>query len=190
MAIRIFIDQGHNPRDFNTGAEGNGFLEQDITYKVGRLLFDLFEENPEFEARLSRPTEDTLLGTNNTTALIARVERANAFGADLFLSLHANASLNPQVSGSECLVYSAESTVAIAVSSEILARLNEITGLPNRGIFYRPGLYVLRKTRMPAVLVELGFITNRTDAELMAYSPSLFAEAIYQGVLTYYGFLP
>ena len=190
MAIRIFIDQGHNPRDFNTGAEGNGFFEQDITYTVGRLLFALFEDNPDFEARLSRPSEDTVLGTNNTTALIARVERANAFGADLFLSIHANASSNSSVSGSECLVYSPESTVAVEVAREILVQLNEITGLPNRGIFYRPGLYVLRKTAMPAVLCELGFITNRTDAELMAYSPSLFAMAIYRGVLTYYGFLP
>lgn len=190
MAIRIFIDQGHNPRDFNTGAEGNGFFEQDITYDIGRLLFALFEDNPQFEVRLSRPTSDTILGTNNTTALIARVERANAFEADLFLSLHANASINPDVSGSECLVYSPESTVAIAVSSEILTQLNEITGLANRGIFYRPGLYVLRKTAMPAVLVELGFISNRGDAELMAYSPSLFAMAIYRGVLNYYGFLP
>ena len=189
MAIRIFIDQGHNPRDFNTGAVGNGFFEQDITYNVGRLLYALFEENANFEVRLSRPSEDTLLGTNNSTSLIARVEQANTFGADLFLSLHANASINPSVSGSECLVYSTESTVAIALSREILTQLNEITGLPNRGIFYRPGLYVLRKTSMPAVLIEMGFITNRQDAELMAYSPSLFAMAIYRGTLSYYGLL-
>ena len=41
---------------------------------------------------------------------------------------------------------------------------------------------------MPAVLVEMGFITNRYDAELMAYSPGLFAEGIYRGILEYYGF--
>ena len=189
MAIRIFIDQGHNPRDFNTGAEGNGFFEQDITYKVGRLLYEMLAENGNFEVRLSRPSEDTVLGTNNTTALIARVQAANAFLADLFLSVHTNASLNPDVSGSECLVYSPQSTVAVQVSREILIQMNEITGLPNRGIFYRPGLYVLRKTAMPAVLCELGFISNPKDAELMAYSPSLFATAIYRGVLRYYGLL-
>ncbi len=189
MAIRIFIDQGHNPRDFNTGAVGNGFFEQDITYEIGRRLFLLFDNNEEFEPRLSRPTPDTVLGTNNTTALVTRVQAANAFRADLFLSLHANASVNSSVSGSECLVYSPESTVAVAVSGEILSQLAEITGLPNRGIFYRPGLYVLRRTAMPAVLVEMGFITNQTDAELMAYSPNLFATAIYRGVLSYYGLL-
>ena len=61
-----------------------------------------------------------------------------------------------------------------------------ITGLKNRGIIERPGLYVLRFTDMPAVLVEMGFITNRYDAELMAYSPELFAEGIYRGILEYY----
>lgn len=186
MAIRIYIDQGHNPRDFNTGAEGNGFFEQDITYEIGRRLALLFAENDDFEVRLSRPSEDTVLGTSNASSLETRVRQANAWAADLFLSLHANASINPSVSGSECLVYSPESTVPIAISEEILRSLATITGLPNRGIFYRPGLYVLRRTAMPAVLVEMGFITNSRDAELMAYSPNLFATAIYRGVVNYY----
>lgn len=186
MAIRIYIDQGHNPRDFNTGAEGNGFYEQDITYEIGRRLLLLFQTNASFEARLSRPSENTILGTSNASSLEARVRQANAWRADLFLSLHANASIDPSVSGSECLVYSPESAVPIAISEEILRSLATITGLANRGIFYRPGLYVLRRTAMPAVLVEMGFISNATDAELMAYSPNLFATAIYQGVVNYY----
>ncbi|MBO5945151.1 MAG: N-acetylmuramoyl-L-alanine amidase, partial [Clostridia bacterium] len=41
-------------------------------------------------------------------------------------------------------------------------------------------------TQMPAVLVEMGFISNRYDAELMVYSPELFAEGIYRGILEYY----
>ena len=65
--------------------------------------------------------------------------------------------------------------------------MTEITGLRNRGIIERPGLYVLRRTQMPAVLVELGFITNPYDAELMATSPNLFALGIYRGILDYYG---
>ena len=64
-----------------------------------------------------------------------------------------------------------------------------MTGLRNRGVIERPGLYVLRRTNMPAVLVEMGFITNPTDAELMAYSPDLFARGIYRGILKYYGLL-
>ena len=51
----------------------------------------------------------------------------------------------------------------------------------------RPGLYVLRRTAMPAVLVELGFITNPSDATLMNTQPGLFADGIYAGVLEYLG---
>lgn len=185
--IKIYVDQGHNPREFNTGAEGNGFYEQDITYEVGRILYDLLRANPNFEPRLSRPTPDTLLGTSNSTSLTVRANEANSWGADLFLSIHTNAAENPMASGTEALIYSRASRTALGVAEDILKNLNEVTGLRNRGVIERPGLYVLKETSMPAVLVELGFITNRYDAELMAYSPELFAEGIYRGLVDYYG---
>lgn len=186
--IKIYLDQGHNPREYNTGAEGNGFYEQDITYKVGILLYDLLMRNGNFDVKLSRPTPDTMLGRNNSTSLSERVREANGFGADVFISLHTNAAVNPNASGSEALVYSERSRTAYELGEDILKNLNLVTGLRNRGVIERPGLYVLRFTRMPAVLVEMGFITNRYDAELMAYSPGLFAEGIYRGITEYYGF--
>ena len=189
MAIRIYIDQGHNPAGFNTGAEGNGYFEQDITYRVGLLLFDLFAEDKNFQPMLSRPTESTVLGTSNNDSVRVRVDRANAFGADLFISIHTNAAEYPSATGTEALVYSRESTVAREVAQKILEQIHLKTGLRNRGVVYRPGLYVLRKTKMPAVLVELGFITNPVDARLMVEDPELFAEGIYQGILSYYGLL-
>lgn len=189
MSIKIYIDQGHNPYGFNTGAEGNGFFEQDITYRIGVLLYELLRANPEFDVRLSRPTEDTVLGVNNSTSLVERVREANSWGADIFLSLHTNAAANNRASGSEALIYSRESTVALNLGENILTQLNLVTGLRNRGIVERPGLYVLKRTNMPAVLVEMGFISNAYDAELMAYSPNLFADGIYRGILAYYGML-
>ena len=187
MATKIYVDQGHNPRDFNTGAEGNGFFEQDITYNVGILLAELLSANPNFEVRLSRPTADTLLGTSNATSLSARVRDANRWGADAFVSLHTNAATNPAASGSEALIYSLESSVARELSEDILGELTAITGLRNRGIVERPGLYVLKETNMPATIIEMGFISNPDDAELMAYSPELFARGIYRGIVDYYG---
>ena len=189
MAIKIYVDQGHNPRDYNTGAEGNGYLEQDITYRIGILLSRQFEGNPNFEVRLSRPLPETVLGFSNSSSLTARVNDANSWRADLFLSLHTNASVNPTANGSECLIYSNSSTVAREVSEDILEEMTLITGLRNRGIVERPGLYVLRKTQMPAVVVEMGFITNPEDANLLVNSPNLFATGIYRGVLKYYGLL-
>ena len=188
MAIKIYIDQGHNPQSPNAGAEGNGLVEQDLTFEIGNRLASLLRSNGNFDVRVSRPTAETTLGTSNASSLRIRVDEANAFGADYFISLHTNASNNSSVSGSEALVYSSPS-VASELGEDILLWLNRLTGLRNRGIVNRPGLYVLRKTQMPAVLVEMGFISNANDAALMNNSPELFAEGIYNGILQYTGLL-
>ncbi len=189
MPIKIYIDQGHNPSGFNTGAEGNGYYEQDITYEIGRRLFNLLSSNPEFTPRLSRPTPETVLGTNNSSSLTERVRQANSWPADIFISLHNNAAENPNATGNEALVYGPGATVARALGTQILEQLTLTTGLRNRGIVYRPGLYVLKETAMLAVLVEMGFISNPQDADLLANSPYLFATGIYRGILKYYGLL-
>ncbi len=186
MPIKIYIDQGHNPDTFNAGAVGNGYNEEDITYRVGISLYELLSANTSFTAKLSRPTPDTVLGTSNSSSLTARVNDANSWGADVFISLHTNAAANPAANGIETLVYDASSPIAGELAEDILESLVEITGFRSRGVKSRPGLYVLRRTRMPAVLVEMGFITNPAEAELMASSPELFARGIYNGILDYY----
>ena len=187
MAIKVYIDQGHNPQNPNAGAEGNGYREQDIVYRIGQELYNLLYEDPNYIPRLSRPTPQTQLGNSVSSSLIERVEQANSFGANLFLSLHTNASTNPNVSGTEALVFR-NGSVAYDIANILLRQISLITGLRNRGIVLRPRLYVLRRTRMPAVLLELGFITNPDDAELMYNNPRLFALAIYRGLNEYYGF--
>lgn len=184
MAYKIYIDQGHNPVNPNAGAEGNGLREQDIVYRIGVELGALLEDNGNFEVRLSRPTPETQLGSSNTSSLRARTDAANSWGADYFISLHTNASTITSATGSEALVYSSPSA-ASRLGEAILIGLNGATGLRNRGVFERPGLYVLRKTTMPAVLLELGFITNPNDAALMRGNPEAFARGIYTGILEY-----
>ena len=185
MAIKIYIDQGHNPENPNAGAEGNGFREQDITYRVGKALGDLLRANGNFEVRESRPTPTTALGTSNTTSLQARVRDANSWGADYFISIHTNASSNPAASGTEAFAYAA-GTPAFQLGEDIVNGISDVTGLRNRGMKVRPGLYVLRRTAMPAVLAEIGFITNPGDAALMNENPELFAQGMYNGILEYF----
>lgn len=184
MAIKIYIDQGHNPTNPNAGAEGNGYREQDIVYRIGILLRDLLLRNGNFEVRVSRPTITTQLGNSTLTSLSARTSAANAWGADYFISLHTNASTSPVPSGTEAYVFSIPSS-ASELADDILRNISSNTGLRNRGVLARPSLYILRRTAMPAVLCELGFISNPRDASLMANSPELFAEAIYEGILDY-----
>ena len=168
MAIRIYIDQGHNPQNPNAGAEGNGLREQDITYRVGKALGELLRADGNFEVRESRPTPTTALGSSNTT------------------SLHTNASSNAAATGTEAFVYSTASP-AYRLAQDIVVSLSEATGLRDRGVFARPGLYVLRRTAMPALLLEMGFITNPGDARLMYENPGLFARGIYNGIRRYFG---
>ena len=184
MPIKIYLDAGHNPENPNAGAEGNGLREQDITFDVAMRTALLFESDPDYETRLSRPNPEIILGTSNVTSLAARTNDANTWGADYFISIHTNASTFRTATGSECYVYSINSP-SFGLAGQILSALHEFTGLPTRGIFTRPSLFVLRKTKMPAVLVELGFITNTNDAALMSEHPDLFAGALYSGITRY-----
>ena len=93
---------------------------------------------------------------------------------------------NPTATGVEAFAYSRDSR-AFALGEDIVEGISATTGLQNRGMKVRPGLYVLRKTAMPAVLVELGFITNPSDAALMNNNPALFARGIYNGIQAYFG---
>ena len=185
MAIRIFIDQGHNPQNPNAGAEGNGLKEQDVTYAVGQELARLLRENGNYEVELSRNSPDKILGNSNAASLAARVQAANAFGADYFISIHTNASYLPTAMGSEAIVYNNESP-AIPLAESILEGLEYATGFPSRGVYSRPTLYVLRRTKMPALLVEIGFITNPQEAYLMETNPGQFAAGIYNGIRNYF----
>lgn len=186
MATKIYIDQGHNPSIPNGGAEGNGLKEQDITFRVGILLADLLTSNGNYEVKLSRPTASTSLGNSNSESLRIRVNEANRWGADYFISIHANASDFQSANGVEAYAYSTRSK-GFALGQKIVEQLSGVTGLRNRGMKTNPSLYVLRRTAMPAVLVEIGFITNAYEANLMNTKPELFARGIYLGIVEYFG---
>ena len=184
MAIKIYIDQGHNPEGINAGAEGFGIREQDITYQVGHFLFDILSEDYRFTARLSRPTPQTTLGYSNTSSLKERVTQANTWKADYFISIHANASENPDTNGTEAYVSSANSA-AWYLAQNIVSEIVRRTSTKYNGVFTRPSLYVLKNTKMPAVLVELGYITNYEDNQRMIVNAYQFTYGIYVGILNY-----
>ena len=183
---KIYIDQGHNPSGFNTGAEGNGLREQDVTYEVGRRLATLLRQSGNWDVRLSRNTPDEVLGNSNASSLRTRVNEANSWGADYFISVHTNGSTDPGARGVEAYAYSRPSR-AFNLGEDIVDSLVEATGFPKRGMFVRPGLYVLKRTSMPAVLVEIGFISNPGEAAVMRDNPGLFARGIYNGIVEYTG---
>ena len=184
MAIKIFIDQGHNPQGFNTGAEANGLREQDITYNVGIQLAQLLQQDERFQVLTSRTCISQIVGYSNRTSLEERVWRANWWGADWFLSIHCNSSTNPNASGSEIYVYRSRNR-AWYMAGEILRQITSHLQLRDRGVKINPQFYVLRNTNMPAMLIELAFITNVQDAEKLKNDQQIFAQAIYDGIVNY-----
>lgn len=184
MAIKIFIDQGHNPSGPNTGSSGNGLKEADVTYRVGEILKNLLIQNGSFQVMTSRKSPTEVLGNSNSSSLTERVRMANNWGADYFISLHTNAVANPQANGSEIFTFRLSGpayNMARIILRNIVARLD----MRNRGVKEGRSLYVLRRTKMPALLIELGFISNERDAYKLETNPEGFAYAIYQGILEY-----
>jgi len=185
LAIKIFVDQGHNPTgSHNAGAVGFGLYEQDITYNVGVYLADLLSADPRFEVRLSRNTPEEVLGTSNATSLEARVQMANSWPANYFISIHGNANVNPAINGTEVYVYQ-DYTQAYYLAEHILESVVQVVGTKDNGVRVNSSLYVLRRTSMPAVLVELAYLSNYSDMLLLRDNQYAFAMGIYLGLLSY-----
>ena len=185
-----FIDQGHNPTGYhNTGARGHGLIEENITYQVGVYLADMLRNDYRFDVRLSRPTPTTVLGTNNPTSLAERVRMANEWPADYFISIHANSNPNPNINGAEMYIYQFN-TQANWLAQHIMNGIVNNTALGNNGIWENKSLYVLRNTNMPAVLVEMGYLSNYNDAMYIRDNQWNIAYGIYLGILSYFGFAP
>lgn len=172
MAYTVFIDAGHGGAD--PGAVYQGRQEKDdnldIALEVGRLLSEAGIDvvYSRTDDRYDSPFEKAMLGNNSN--------------ADLFVSIHRNAMPTPgSASGVETLVYS-DRGLAGEVARNINTNLEQV-GFVNRGVIERPNLVVLKRTRMPAVLVEVGFINSETDNELLDSRFDEVASAIANGIL-------
>lgn len=184
--IRIYIDQGHNPTgNHNSGATtDDGLDEGKMTYEIGHLLAVYLVQDGRFAVRLSRPTEDTILGTDNNSSLAARVQGAEEYEADFFISIHINAFTSDAAYGTEVYTLSGEGE-AFEFGSAILQGIVDAAEMRNRGMKTKE-FYVLKNTTMPSTLLELGFITNPNDAAKLQEHPEKFAEGIYNGICAYF----
>jgi len=188
MPIKIFIDQGHNPTGtFNQGAHVDGIYEQDITYQVGIYLAQMLNNDPRFQARLSRPAPTSVVGINDATSLAGRVRMANQWPANYFISIHANSNVNPVINGTEVYIYKYY-TQANWLAQHVLNGVVATVGTKDNQVRTNPTLYVLKYTKMPAILVELAYLSNPSDREKLVNDQYQFAQGIYAGILSYFGF--
>ena len=94
-----------------------------------------------------------------------------------------------QANGSEVYVYR-QGSVAADLAQQVLEAIVARLGTKNNGVRVNPSLYVLRRTQMPAILVELAYITNENDVQKLVNDQYAFAYAIYEGLCRYLGLTP
>ena len=169
---KIALDAGHGGSD--PGAVYKGRQEKDDTLDLTLAVGDILKKNG-IDVYYTRTTDEYETPFKKATD-------ANNSGADLFVSIHRNSSENPnQYSGVETLVYS-----DTGLKAEVARNINnqlEDAGFKNLGVDERKNLVVLKRTKMPAVLVEVGFINNDKDNYLFDEEFDSIAQAIADGIL-------
>ncbi|MCT7979312.1 N-acetylmuramoyl-L-alanine amidase [Laspinema olomoucense] len=171
----VVIDPGHGGGD--PGAVGiGGIQEKEIVMDISEQVARLLEQNG-VQVVMTRQDDREI-------DLAPRVQLANRVNADIFVSIHANAidMSRPDVNGIETYYYASGQALAQTIHNSLL----QGTGARDRRV-RQSRFYVLRHTSMPAVLLEVGFVTGAEDAPRLANAAyrTQLAQAIVQGVLQY-----
>lgn len=172
MSYTIMLDAGHGGRD--PGAVYDGRQEKDDALKLVMAVGEILQDRG-INVEYTRTTD--VYETPYEKAM-----KANQAGADLFISIHRNSfPADNEVSGVESLVYDLSGLkyqIAEAIDEELAT-----VGFVDLGVKARPNLVVLKRTKMPAVLVEAGFINSDTDNILFDQNFQDMALAIAEGIL-------
>jgi len=171
----VLIDPGHGGKD--PGAIGIGGLrEKQVILPIGKRVAQILEQNG-IQVVMSRKSDYFV-------SLPGRVKMAERVNADLFVSIHANSAgrKRPDVNGLETYYYDTGLSFARTVHRRILRTVK----MRSRGV-RKARFYVLRKTSMPAILVETGYLTGRTDVKNLRsqWFRNKMAEGIARGILDY-----
>ncbi len=173
----IVVDAGHGGKD--PGASDNGLIEKELNLIITKKLKAKLDQTniAVYYTRLD----------DGYPTLQERCDIANEVEADFFLSVHNNA-LNKSIHGTETLYFPQEDEDGF--TSRKLARvfqnnLIDTLGSYNRGLKKRPDLFVLKHTTMPAIITEIGFVTNDEESAKLKTDSYLekAAQALYEGIL-------
>ncbi len=173
----IVIDAGHGGKD--SGAVGTKVKESTLTLRAAKTLRKKLN-GLGFKTYMIREADVTI-------ARSYRKRISNEIGADLVISIHFNASNNPNARGIEVL-YADEPTGRKKKLASILQKnLINTLHMVDRGIVYRPNLYMCYAPKMPSVLIELGFVTNQQEQDIIMTQQYMekATGAIVRGILEF-----
>ena len=148
--MKWYLDFGHGGKD-SGAVSANKIKESDTVLKIGMLIKNNLEKNN--EKVITTREEDKYY------SLDYRSSKANKENCDYFVSIHMNSSTNKSAKGVEVWVYDEKSKV-YNLSKNICSNLTKTINTPNRGVKISKSFSVLRKTKMPALLIEIDFISN------------------------------
>jgi N-acetylmuramoyl-L-alanine amidase len=174
----IIIDPGHGGRKPGTGSKG--YYEKNVNLQVALKLKTLLDNNQDIKAYYTRVDD-------SDSSLSERVELANEVDADFFLSLHSN-SYGQLKTGAVSLYMDRETNRNIS-SYEFAKQIHNDyvanTMFIDKVITERDNLYVLKYTKMPAALLEMGYMSNGADLRMLLDDAHqvLMAEGIYTGII-------
>lgn len=175
----IVLDPGHGGKDPGAIGLGGSLYEKNLNLEIAQILKRKLE-NIGFKVYMTRDY-DTYIG------LYERAYIANDLGADAMVSIHINASENASITGFQTL-YSVTHPSSKGFASQMMNQLlKAISGALNKGVIERPNLVVLRESKIPTVMAELGFLSNTTEAQRLAdpqYQEQL-AEGMYQSIIQF-----
>lgn len=174
---KIAIRAGHGAND--PGATNGIYKEKEIALKVSKALNERLLEDGHFDTLMIRKEDEAISIKNGA-------EMANSWGADFYLSIHLNSFSDPSANGAE-IYYKTEASKAYA--EKILQSYLEKIDFRNRGVLYKNNLKDLNYPKMPAALLELGFISNPGNLQTMISEnyPERAAEGITKGICNIFG---
>jgi N-acetylmuramoyl-L-alanine amidase len=180
--LKVFIDPGHGGTD--SGATANGIVEKEVNLSIALFLREILVLNYEnVQVKMSRD-HDLFI------PLYDRVKSANNWNADLYISIHCNASSIRTRRGYEDFVYT-KSANSLELQDVLHGSITRTITIPDRGQ-KKANIFVLRETNMPAILTENGFISNAEDAKLLQDKTYLkmIARGHAQGIAAFFNLHP
>ncbi|SDJ98317.1 N-acetylmuramoyl-L-alanine amidase [Natronincola ferrireducens] len=184
----IVIDPGHGGSDPGATSPINRIREKDLVLDVAHYLNNLLLEAG-FRTYMTRETDVSVVRED-------RAAIANQLNGDFFISIHANSFTTEVPSGIEHYYHAGtdgtgmdrDSKQAGKIIHDTMIEMTKSYGMRDRGLKKATNLVVLRETKMPAVLSEIGFLSNPNDAAWLATEEykQVVAEALFQGIVKYF----
>lgn len=180
--VIVVLDAGHGGRD--SGAVGNGLQEKEMTLSIILSAKKYFDQDRRFKVYYTRTTDKTV-------SLKSRYSLANKKNADLYISIHIN-SYSSSSEGTSTLYNGKRNskTKKNGHTNKSLAKAMQktfasVTGFPNRGIVDRSDLITIGHTKMPSCMIEVGFISNKSEAKKMKKNLKSYGKTLYQAIVKY-----